>query len=147
MAVLVEMLAIEARGGRPLGADAFANAIGVYGAIPERHGFDLQRDYPECLLRGGNRRVPSLDLVLAEDAGVLQLLHPAAVAVEIDRRTAHQLVAGEDFHDRHATLNSLRASRMASLQSPCAIASPTKMIAGPSASSTCPQARSPSEPR
>jgi hypothetical protein len=42
MVVLSEMLAIEARGRRAIGADAFADAVRIDGPVAKLHRLDLE---------------------------------------------------------------------------------------------------------
>ena len=132
MTVLAEMLAVEARGGRARRRGCVSRrrsgwttpSITVTVSISRL----LMRPVALVAAIAASRAAASS---LANSADLLQVLDPVAVAVEIDRRARDQFVAGQNFHQ--ATLNFAIGERRGVGQSPAATASPTKMIAGPSA--------------
>src|SRR3569832_44972 len=98
MVVLSEMLAIEARGRRPFGADALADTVWVDRAVAKLHRLDLERVDTHGLLGGRDRGVARFGLFLEEDARLLQVLDPLAGLRQIDRRAADQFIARQDVH-------------------------------------------------
>ena len=91
MAVLAQMLAVEARGGRALGADALADAVGMDDAVDARVTVSISR----LLIRivalvaaiAASRAAASS---LAKSARLLQVLDPVAVAAR-DRPSRREI--------------------------------------------------------
>src|SRR3569832_389787 len=98
MVVLSEMLAIEARGRRPGGADALADTVRIDRPVAKLHRLDLEGVDAHCFLGGGHRGIARFGLVLEEDARLRQVLHPLAALRQINRRAADQFVARQDIH-------------------------------------------------
>src|SRR4029079_6204088 len=98
MIVLSEMLPIEARGGRALGADALTDTVRIDRPVAKLIRLELERVDAHGLPGGRDGRIAGFGFFRQKDARLLQVLDPRAGLAQIDRRAAQQFVAGENFH-------------------------------------------------
>src|SRR5690606_5036615 len=90
MAVLTEWLAGEHRGGRPLGADALADAVGDDPAVHDLHGLGLEAEDARRRLGSGNGRLLGVLVLLPDIPSMLQVLYHPYIAAHIVRRARKQ---------------------------------------------------------